>query len=790
MRTKRIVVILMILGTIGILGTEPGQAKAAEEKTFLDRLDDFGRSIFDGIIPPKKSKAKTQETAAKDQRPSSRWQDLSEQTDEAAAPRAGSVLDRNTQRAPDSRKPAETKPNSEYDAESMPPVYVRGEDGRPKQVRRPAAAKSLWDDEEPAAKPARKIPAEPPRKATSAPADLYGDLPALSDPGKPKAKPLYKRMEGFRQSVFSSEQMPEERPQADLPPQRSAELKPIEAAVEAVPETPGKTPRPLIAQRETPEPRSGGAAPLEPLSIDQQAPAGQVDNQPMNPSAGQVDNLSSKPSVGQVDNLSNKNQSGVLFSRKSPNLSVETFGPRTISVGRESTYEVHVINSGNVAAEGLVVYVSLPEWAEIAAAEASAGAAQAAEINKKDGTVRWNVGSLSAKGRERLTLKIVPRQSRPFDLSVRWDYKPVASQASIEVQEPKLVMQLDGPHEVFYGKKELFQLHLANTGTGNAENVVLTLMPIGTGENVQATHKIGVLAAGEKKTLEVELTARQAGKLSIQLDVRADGNLHAELAEKVLVRRAGLKIDFAGPKIQFVDTVGNYAISILNPGNAPARNVKFELALPPGAKYLSGIDGARLNASGDKLTWTLDSLDPQKERHFALKCSMGTTGLCRLRLTAAGDDDLTAQAETVVQVDAVADLTMDVKDPAGPIPIGEEVVYEVRVRNRGTKEARNVEVFAYFSRGIEPISADGGESRLGPGQVVFQPIAALAPNAEKVFKIHARAATAGNLVFRAETHCKPVNARLISEATNLYYGDAATAPQTAREPSAAAPTQK
>ena len=107
--------------------------------------------------------------------------------------------------------------------------------------------------------------------------------------------------------------------------------------------------------------------------------------------------------------------------------------------------------------------------------------------------------SSGRQGKERLSLRIIPRQSRPFDLAVRWDYKPVASQAMIEVQEPKLVLQLEGPAKSSTAKGTL-HLKLANVGTGDAENVVITLIPIGTGENVPATQKIGVLAAGEEKS--------------------------------------------------------------------------------------------------------------------------------------------------------------------------------------------------------------------------------------------------------------------------------------------------
>ena len=44
-------------------------------------------------------------------------------------------------------------------------------------------------------------------------------------------------------------------------------------------------------------------------------------------------------------------------------------------------------------------------------------------------------------------------------------------------------------------------------------------------------------------------------------------------------------------------------------------------------------------------------------------------------------------------------------------------------------------MFGYFSRGIEPTSAEGVPNRLAAGQVVFQPIASIAPGEEVVLKI-------------------------------------------------------
>ena len=72
--------------------------------------------------------------------------------------------------------------------------------------------------------------------------------------------------------------------------------------------------------------------------------------------------------------------------------------------------------------------------------------------------VDLQIGRLEAKGRERVTLKIIPRQSKPFDLAVKWDYAPAPAQSMIEVQEAKLSISLRGPKEISFGKGEVYRL--------------------------------------------------------------------------------------------------------------------------------------------------------------------------------------------------------------------------------------------------------------------------------------------------------------------------------------------
>lgn len=477
-----------------------------------------------------------------------------------------------------------------------------------------------------------------------------------------------------------------------------------------------------------------------------------------------------------------KPNGGVLLTRQSPVLNAQTTGPRKIIVGRESVYEISLSNSADVSADEVVVFVELPAWAEVQGAETSVGGTQMAPAAADVRQLQWAVGHLEARSRERLTLRLIPRESRPFDLAIHWDFKQTASQTMIEVQEPKLAVHLQGPHEVLFGKKEIYKLKVNNTGTGDAENVVIRLYPLG-GDEAAATHAFGTLPPGEERTVEVELLARQAGALTVKVEVQCDGGVRAEAAEPVLVRRAGLRAEVDGPRLQFVDSVGTYRIHVVNPGTATARQITVTAAIPQGMKYISGSEGAQTAQNLSAVRWRIDGLSPNAEKIVELKCGLTQPGNARLDVTAVAEDDLSVTAATVTRVETMADLVMEVIDPAGPIPVGDEATYELRILNRGTRAAEEIDVAAFFSQGIEPTTVQGAPHRLAPGQVSFNTIPSLGPGRELRLKINAKAQVPGAHVFRAEVHCRPLGSRLVREETTQFYAtDSTSSAATSNDP--------
>jgi uncharacterized repeat protein (TIGR01451 family) len=461
---------------------------------------------------------------------------------------------------------------------------------------------------------------------------------------------------------------------------------------------------------------------------------------------------------------------GVLFSTKSPVLSVEASGPRKVLIGKEANFVVKIQNAG-APANNVNVTVNIPNYVEVISAQATTGAAHPPAPGERQEPLEWKIDRLEAGSEETLNLKLVPRKSTPLDLAVHWTFTPESSQTLVEVQEPKLTMAISGPEEVLYGQSKIYKLTVANPGNGDTENVTVGLLPIGRAAESAANHRLGTLKAGESKTIDIELTARQAGAVSIKAQAFADGGLRAEAAEQVLVRRANLRVEIAAPKVKYAGTVGTYRVKVINAGNATGENVNVAAMLPPDAKYVSSNGGGRMDTQLGKVNWTIGTLQPGAERVFEMQCSLTSPGENRTQFVAMADGDLSTAATSTTHVEALADLKLELRDPQGPIAVGDDTVYEVHVKNRGTKPAEDIELAVFFSDGLEATTVEGGSHDIGPGQVVFKPLAMLAAGDSAVFRIHARAERAGNLVFRAEMVCQSPQMKLAAEEATHFYGD-------------------
>ena len=333
------------------------------------------------------------------------------------------------------------------------------------------------------------------------------------------------------------------------------------------------------------------------------------------------------------------------------------------------------------------------------------------------------------------------------------------------VTQPKLEMTISGPDDILYGDKAVYQVEIRNPGTGTAEEVVVKLPEALGGES----QPIGNITPGKSQRFQIELFARTAGELNLLATATANGELTSSVQRKVRVRRANLEVTLNGPAKKYAGTDATYNVTVTNRGDAIAEDVMAAIALPNGVEYLGGLDNAEQTGNG--LTWNVGSMKPGDSEEYNIRFVLNTSGDVQLEVGTRGAGDLAAANQCVTTVQTVADLTLNVVDPRGPLPTGETVAYEIRIKNRGSKAATNIDVVMHFADGIEPTAAEGMKNQISPGEVAFNAIPAIQPGQEIVLTVMAQAEQSGTHVFRAQLTCDDSDSSEIAQGTTRFYGD-------------------
>ncbi|MCI0332446.1 MAG: hypothetical protein L0228_04390 [Planctomycetes bacterium] len=480
----------------------------------------------------------------------------------------------------------------------------------------------------------------------------------------------------------------------------------------------------------------------------------------------------SKEAFGEALQVAGGGDPSVLVSNQAPVISTDIRGPKQIMVGREAVYRVRLQNQSAANAEGIVGTIQIPASAEVVDATATQGTVQPSRNESQPTQLEWKLSNLDARGSEVLDIRLIPRESRPLELGVSWSIAPVGSLAIVEVQEPQLKIEIGGPTEVVFDKPQAFRLTLSNPGTGPAENVRIDLVPPGGTQETATSHTFGDLASGDSKSVEIELTAREAGKLTMRAIASAEGGLVADASKEIFCRKPELKVDWRGPARKYAGTPATYFFRVRNPGTAPAEDVTVQVTLPEDAEFTSASEGQQYDTERREVTWRAGTLNPGDDNYMELKCVVNAPGTNQFKITAAtAAGNLTDNKVAETTVEAIADLKLSVSDPSGPVAVGSVAVYEIHVENSGASAARNVNVVALFSEGIEPDQAEGGTYTVADGRVSFQAIDELPAGGDVTLRIRARALQPGTHVFRAEVLCSDLEIKLAAEETTRFYAD-------------------
>ncbi len=464
-----------------------------------------------------------------------------------------------------------------------------------------------------------------------------------------------------------------------------------------------------------------------------------------------------------------------LIEMKAPAIEIQAFGPPTVGVHKRAQYKVVISNRTQTDAENLAVSVSIPQWIKMENISTSIGRNEAANEQRSQ-RVNWTIDRLSAGSSQTMVIDTIPSKAEHFDFVVDWTMQTRTASSKINVTEPRLEMNIAGPNEVMYGETAMYQVTVRNPGTGIAESVSVMLPEALGGERAP----LGEIAPGQEQTFQVELLARAAGQLDLTTIATGSGDLQTNATRSIIVRRPTLELTLVGPPLKYSGSVGQFDVTITNTGDAIAREVSAALALPPGVQYIDGIEGAEV--MNNAMRWAIGTLDVGDTRTYRVNCQLNGEGQMQLELGARGSSDIAGIAQCTTRVETVADLILNVEDPKGPLPTGQKLTYEIQIKNRGSRAAKNLTLVMQYSEGIEPTSAVGLTNQVVPGQVIFSPIQAIEPGEELVLQVTAQALSAGTHRFRAQLSNDESSVHEVDEGTTQFYGDNIAPTKSAQRP--------
>jgi uncharacterized repeat protein (TIGR01451 family) len=338
--------------------------------------------------------------------------------------------------------------------------------------------------------------------------------------------------------------------------------------------------------------------------------------------------------------------------------------------------------------------------------------------------------------------------------------------AATRIETGQLRAVAEAPPLALAGDRVPVRVAVTNAGPVAARNVTVWARFDGlahpSGQN-PVELSAGDLAPGETKTLDLRLSAKATGRHTVRANATADGNASAAADPVVVeVRRAGLAVAVAGPRLAYLNQEFAWTVAVGNRGDTPVSNVAVRATLPPEVKVKDVSDGGRPGPAA--VEWALGALQPGEQKTLTLTVT-GTKLADRAALTAVAHGDVIAsgggkpvgdpvegRGEAAVAVIGTPAVAMELVTPAGPIEAGKRAAFRVRVRNTGTVSARNIEVAAFappeltVSRGTGPT-----EGRVeGEGKVTFGRLDELRPGQAVTYTVEVEAARAGDARFRAE----------------------------------------
>jgi uncharacterized repeat protein (TIGR01451 family) len=443
---------------------------------------------------------------------------------------------------------------------------------------------------------------------------------------------------------------------------------------------------------------------------------------------------------------------------------LEWIGPSSLKVGQPTGYQMIVRNQGTETVSGVIVRDRISNLVKVTKVEP--------EGEKVESGYEWNLGDLAPRQEKRITVSMVVEKKGEIACSASVTATTM-SKATFKVTEPQLVVKQTGAETVSVGEPYTVTLQVSNPGDGPADNVVINAKlsdGLSHEKGKDFVYELGTLAAGETRNVHVIVSTDKGGPQQIMTVATADAGLEAKSDGKLVVTEPKLEVMPVGPKLRYLDRQATYAMTVTNPGTAPANNVRANAIIPAGFRFVDCSAGGRYDPATRTVTWFIGSIKEGEKTEVTYKCTALQPGNFKHQMTASAQRGLKQEAEVATAVEGIAALMLEVVDVDDPVENGSDTTYEVRVTNQGSREATDVEIHALVPKEMTIKTGEGPvKYRLEGQEVIFEKLPRLAPRADAVYRIHVKANGAGDLRFRVRMTSASLTDPVIEEESTKVY---------------------
>ena len=394
----------------------------------------------------------------------------------------------------------------------------------------------------------------------------------------------------------------------------------------------------------------------------------------------------------------------------------------------------------------------------------------------------FDLPDLGAGKKQELVLSVRPAKLGSFTVSAdvaTQDGLQAHKETTTRIEAGKLGLLIEAAPVALVGERIPVRIAVTNSGSTPGNNVTVWArfddgLKHASGQNpVELT--VGTIAPGQTRIVDLPLTAKAAGMFTVRATATADGNVTAA-AEPIAfeVRRAELRATVTGPKLAYLDQDFVWTIAVSNAGDGPISNVIVRATLPSEVRLKDAGDA---KPGAGTVEWNIPTLKAGEQKTVkltvdAMKFSEKATlsVLATADATSSNDgtpvgDPVQARAESATAIIGTPAVSLELVAPTGLVEVGKRVTYIVRVKNKGTISARNIDVTAFAPAEFKTLRAFGkAEGRLeSEGKVAFPTVEELRPGETMAFSIEVEAVQTGDARFRAEVKAADLSAPLKEE---------------------------